>query len=315
MKKGDEESDAEKLQVVDDESCEKLTSPKGKKPPGEQSSKGFENEIGRVVIPGAVAVHGLGVPDEESCDGMPGPTELYHHQSSLDAEVVMDKDERFEKAVQKKLEEKLKSVTQAEQVQVVTETTPRERDAKKKRNILVAMFVIGAVCVAVILAVVLTRKSSSSASTDAGSDNDPNKGGPANGGTIVSNFEMMYEILAPISGEEAFANTSSPQYEALEWIANEDTNSTNLSASMITERYVLALLYFATGGPDWFVNVGFLSSTSVCDWNEASTGNATTSTDDDTLNFGVRCNGIGSVVEISLGESHYFVHFAYPEIW
>ena len=49
-------------------------------------------------------------------------------------------------------------------------------------------------------------------------------------------------------------------------------------------RYALAVLYYATNGPEWIFNEGFLGELSVCDW------------------FGIACNEFGSVMRVSLGK-------------
>jgi hypothetical protein len=82
---------------------------------------------------------------------------------------------------------------------------------------------------------------------------------------------------------------SSPQYEALDWMTNED--STDLQSTMsndeLVERFVLLVLYFATGGESWVSQHGFLNPLNThCSWNSGE--------------LGVVCNDQGSVVELDL---------------
>ena len=81
----------------------------------------------------------------------------------------------------------------------------------------------------------------------------------------------------------AFANTRTPQHKALWWLANNDTllemleepffeieNNTVLGHDRIHQRYVLVLLFFATGGSSsWTDSLNFLSEGNECDWSLA----------------------------------------------
>jgi hypothetical protein len=116
--------------------------------------------------------------------------------------------------------------------------------------------------------------------------------------TSVSDMELARAIFYPLSGNETLWDKSSPQYKALWWIVHEDPakmmmkmqdESQSLS-SIIVERYVMALFYFATDGPNWFEQVNFLGNSSICDWQ-------------DLIEFdnGINCNDEGSAVELWLG--------------
>jgi hypothetical protein len=64
-------------------------------------------------------------------------------------------------------------------------------------------------------------------------------------------------------------NETTPQFQAFNWLAFEDPamlpfKQTN--TSILIGRYVLAVVYFSTGGPDWFDQTRFLSNYSFCDW-------------------------------------------------
>jgi hypothetical protein len=95
-----------------------------------------------------------------------------------------------------------------------------------------------------------------------------------------------------VSGAEALQDDSSPQFRALRWLANEDTAVLDLDSSptvILVERYVLAMLYFATRGEGWGDQRNFLSATSVCEWNM--------------LEKGVFCNEEDLVVALDLRKS------------
>jgi hypothetical protein len=89
---------------------------------------------------------------------------------------------------------------------------------------------------------------------------------------------------------QALQDTSSPQYQALEWMA--ETDSTDLSDDKLVERFALVLIYFATGGPSWLDQAGFLNPfLDTCSWN---------SIDEGAYVLGVGCNDEGSVTTLDL---------------
>ena len=81
-----------------------------------------------------------------------------------------------------------------------------------------------------------------------------------------------------------FSDPTSAQSQALEWLRSDPiTMSTNRTAEMVLQRYILAVLYFATSGPSW--RWPYLSAEDVCTWNLG--GN----------NTGVFCFGDGETVD------------------
>ncbi|GKY99407.1 hypothetical protein MPSEU_000895400 [Mayamaea pseudoterrestris] len=96
-----------------------------------------------------------------------------------------------------------------------------------------------------------------------------------------SAFAALIQNLSSISVENAFATKDSFQYMAAEWLYDEDTYGIALSSSnpAFLERYALAVVYFALGGPLWHIcgqsdetctgNSGinnWLSPTDICTW-------------------------------------------------
>jgi len=100
----------------------------------------------------------------------------------------------------------------------------------------------------------------------------------------LSQLFVDYEI-----SRQALQDPSTPQYAAFNWMANIDSIDLQdtLSNDALVERFVLVLLYFATGGANWSDQFLFLSpSLDICSWN---------------LGFllGVfECNDEGSVTEL-----------------
>jgi hypothetical protein len=73
-----------------------------------------------------------------------------------------------------------------------------------------------------------------------------------------------------VADAKALQDESSPQFRALRWLANNDTMVLDLDSAtsvvLAVERYVLAVLYFATNGEGWKDRGDFLSASSVCEW-------------------------------------------------
>jgi hypothetical protein len=105
---------------------------------------------------------------------------------------------------------------------------------------------------------------------------------------------LLGEILLQheVSGAEALLDESSPQFRALRWLANHDPMVLDLNSTpTLFERYILAVLYFATSGEGWGDQSNFLSATSVCDWNNDLRGAV--------------CNEDGMVVDLRLRKSKH----------
>jgi len=93
----------------------------------------------------------------------------------------------------------------------------------------------------------------------------------------TSRLEVLRQILIPVSGVEPLMDPTTPQYAALEWLADDDPANLDLDKThfkLISDRYKLALLYFATSGSGWRRQHNFLSASSFCDWNDGGAGSA-----------------------------------------
>jgi hypothetical protein len=81
-------------------------------------------------------------------------------------------------------------------------------------------------------------------------------------------------VLGSVS-EEGLDDPNSPQFKALNWIANEDPANTTVGINTdetIKQRYVAALLYFALGGENWINKYNFLTGLPICSWNQELLG-------------------------------------------
>ena len=119
----------------------------------------------------------------------------------------------------------------------------------------------------------------------------------------LSDRGYLQQLFVPISGGDVdiFDDATTPQAQALNWLTMEDTSEAMLDAratntSTLIERYVMAVLYYSTGGPEWNEQLRFLSNYSICDWpnigdNETEVRSANE----------VDCDDNGNVVKLRIG--------------
>mmetsp|Transcript_19040 Transcript_19040/g.27535 ORF Transcript_19040/g.27535 Transcript_19040/m.27535 type:complete len:468 (+) Transcript_19040:110-1513(+) len=116
-------------------------------------------------------------------------------------------------------------------------------------------------------------------------------------------LQSLRNILSPtISTTESLRSyTYTPQYKALYWLAFQDERrmvlpSTSRDIQKLSQRYILALLYFATGGENWTHVYQFLSGLDECEWN----GN----NDEEYVGGVGSCNGDGLVQTVALWKNN-----------
>jgi hypothetical protein len=93
-------------------------------------------------------------------------------------------------------------------------------------------------------------------------------------GDTSSRHAEVQHFLSSYTERATLEEVDSPQYLASVWIADTDDaaiaipSTTDYSDSYeFIQRYILAVLYFATKGSSWKFNSGFLTGDSLCDWN------------------------------------------------
>ena len=113
----------------------------------------------------------------------------------------------------------------------------------------------------------------------------------------------LRSFIAPTDEDLAKFNIpTTPQAQALAWLKSDPINLTaGRSTRTALERYVLAVLYYSTSGPDWSLlsDIPYLSGTSACTWNNGA--------EPDTFEeFGVYCatGNQTSVDRVVLNESN-----------
>ena len=160
----------------------------------------------------------------------------------------------------------------------------------KKTKILRLLLLIGVIVITVTLVVVLTRKKddnptpqpteipssipSVSPSTSISPSSIPSISPSVSPSSMPSlnptstTFSTLKQRLIQYTPEEPFIDSSTPQFKALEWLADTDTFPMSPTNDLIlAQRFALATLFFSTGGTEsWENDKSFLSDADVCQW-------------------------------------------------
>lgn len=111
-------------------------------------------------------------------------------------------------------------------------------------------------------------------------------------------------IVQRISSSEDLKNTSSPQARALYWLVHNDTlNVSAYNIQWIQQRYIMAVLFFSTGGNDstWSHSCNFMQPIHECMWMNESQSNAEMYNILN-LTLGLSCNPFQNITVIHLSK-------------
>ncbi|CAJ1970496.1 unnamed protein product [Cylindrotheca closterium] len=89
---------------------------------------------------------------------------------------------------------------------------------------------------------------------------------PSEGPRDLGRLEDILEALLPLSTKEAMTDSSHAQNLAIEWLAFSDPAQLDPGDENMSERYLVALFYYAMQGDNWFTSDNHLSGRPVCDW-------------------------------------------------
>ena len=161
----------------------------------------------------------------------------------------------------------------------VDDNTPaRGFVARSWRGLLVLLLIMVAIVSGVAIGVALQNESSFNPETEppsTGVTSVPTMSAvdaPSSSPTM-SLVELLKPLIVRNDADLALLNDGiSPQWRALDWLSTDSIAlSENQSPTIILNRYVLAVLYYATSGDDWGQQLGsYLQPTSVCEWNNGN---------------------------------------------
>lgn len=95
--------------------------------------------------------------------------------------------------------------------------------------------------------------------------------------------DTIYFLLESVN-HNRLTNTSSPEFLAARWIADEDGFRAPFGPSLL-ERYALAVIWFATEGDGWQYKLNFLEEIHHCQWHSTFQRG-----DKSVFDMGVQCN-------------------------
>jgi Leucine-rich repeat (LRR) protein len=114
----------------------------------------------------------------------------------------------------------------------------------------------------------------------------------------ISDYEYLEQLFLPLSGANMTVE-GTPQHQALQWLSYDDPAILDIQSTSdltLTQRYVMAVFFFATGGPtSWIDDLRFLSNYSVCEWPNIDGTEVGARTDNE-----VDCNENGEIVKIRI---------------
>jgi hypothetical protein len=91
---------------------------------------------------------------------------------------------------------------------------------------------------------------------------------PAGGDCSVGVDKKTYllETLSSITDKALLLDPLTPQGKAFAWMVDDDTSIDVCTYTTLDQRYAMATFYFATSGPGWALNTGWLTSENECLW-------------------------------------------------
>ena len=102
-------------------------------------------------------------------------------------------------------------------------------------------------------------------------------------------IEKLKGILATVSDINLLETRHTNQFKAFMWMAKKDPAPMNLDTTprrLISQKYIMTLMYVSTNGRDWKKQNSYLSDSSLCDWG------------------GLKCDDAGDIVSIDLEKNN-----------
>jgi len=72
--------------------------------------------------------------------------------------------------------------------------------------------------------------------------------------------------LSTVSGMRELADFNSERYQAACWLVNDDLKQLEANDPKLLQRYILAVIYLTTGGPNWEAQLSFMGGKDECVW-------------------------------------------------
>jgi hypothetical protein len=112
--------------------------------------------------------------------------------------------------------------------------------------------------------------------------------------------QLVSQFLVPISGEDVFLDSSSPQFRAAEYIADIDPYTSQItSVEELEDRYASITFYYATDGDNW----------NECYFNDTSCTSGQWLVDSVCSWFAVGCSDDGRITTFNFGTFYLSISF------
>jgi hypothetical protein len=218
----------------------------------------------RQTEPGAVRVPGLdgeNADDDEdlATNTTVASTSRVDPNNPLPAELVDEDEER--RRIQEEIDREVAAQREQERVQQdgeipEAEVVNQKNDCSTRVKTLSGIAVVLLATVAILLGTVLPQARKPEKTSDT---------------TPPSSEDIALLSSLSFDNGTALQTPSTPQNNALVWLAN-NTNLDTYSDEKKIQRYVLAVLYYSTNGTDWLNKDGWLSNGDECDWYNLADG-------------------------------------------
>ena len=120
---------------------------------------------------------------------------------------------------------------------------------KYTKYLIIAFLCMVLIAVAIVVPVVLMLGKTVPVAPSAAPSAVPSMA-PSSAPTSVR-LDAIVDNLTSVSSENDLQNKSSPQYQAAQWVADEDPLKVAIGNPRLVQRYILAVFYFSTNGDEW----------------------------------------------------------------
>ena len=236
----------------------------------EHSSNNHHHDVmDELQPPGAVRVSGTAIgfgggnnsDDDDFDDDDDGDSEVVVSSSAAEAH-------RRPEMLIEAMTVKEVPLVHADQTVNVEKALQNQQSKQRRRLLVMGVIAVAAVLIGVGLGVGLGLRGGGGgdATVQVVSISDAPSGSPSHAPTFSN--DGVVEFLSKISFDNGAAlnDPSSPQFQALQWIQDVRFNPSLTQSTTTIQRYVLAVLYFATNGDEWSANTNWLSESHICEW-------------------------------------------------
>lgn len=226
--------------------------------------------------PGARRINGSNAfSDREVLHDVEDPPALNNTNGEhlIEAELVINEEKNvdLEAKLQERMNEKEEEIKQqifseAAEAQVVD--VDDSSSSRKTRLIYLGLAALAMIIVVVVVVVVVTGDDE---------DSSPGTESPTAAPRPPTYEEHLLSLLEPLYPPEDWMDMNitqldggTPQNLAYRWMIQSDSlynQSIDVAPQLLIDRFSMAVLYYATNGPEWFDQLKFLTpNTSVCEW-------------------------------------------------